>query len=196
MTPTATYIAEENCLQEISDYAPPPDRPDVRYYSSSQQDMYQRHLEAWQIVMQSYNANKTKYEEALRKIPCDTSCKGLWKDQQRVVEGKHYEIKECRTWTQKGGEWGCSECCWGDRCDEDCDATYRRPNCPFCKGKGWFKEQPLFAFPLVPVKSEDEDALWRDVYAEAEAAIDWQYQEINDKKLIAILKSKYIITKR
>lgn len=95
MTPTATYIASENCLQEISNYDPPPDRPDVRFYSSSQQDMYRRHLEAWEIVMQSYNANKTKYEQTLRKIPCDPSCKGLWGDGQKVVEGKDYEVRAC-----------------------------------------------------------------------------------------------------
>lgn len=52
------------------------------------------------------------------------------------------------------------------------------------------------AFPLPVMSEDDQDAIWRDVYAEAEAAIDWQYQEMNDKKLIAKLKQKYMIIKR
>lgn len=45
-----------------------------------------------------------------------------------------------RVWTKRDDYgFGCSECCAGDRCDEDCDAPYkgRRRDCPHCKGKGW-----------------------------------------------------------
>lgn len=53
-----------------------------------------------------------------------------------------------RTWIFKEKDgYGCSECCTGDRCDEDCDAKYRgrRKECPHCKGKGWIKEQDVDA---------------------------------------------------
>lgn len=42
-----------------------------------------------------------------------------------------------RVWAFKEYGYGCSECCYGDRCDEDCTALYYRPNCPHCKGRGW-----------------------------------------------------------
>lgn len=45
---------------------------------------------------------------------------------------------ETRTWTYKASSgYGCAECCWRDRCDDDCTAKYYRPECPHCKGKGW-----------------------------------------------------------
>lgn len=45
---------------------------------------------------------------------------------------------ETRTWIYKDNwGYGCAECCNGDRCDDECTAKYRRPNCPHCKGKGW-----------------------------------------------------------
>ena len=51
---------------------------------------------------------------------------------------KAYGLKT-RTWIKddKYG-YGCSECCNGDRCDEDCTAVYkgRGSECPHCKGKG------------------------------------------------------------
>jgi len=45
----------------------------------------------------------------------------------------------------KNGEYGCAECCNGDRCDEDCTAKYKgdRKNCPHCKGKGFIPESAL-----------------------------------------------------
>jgi flagellar biosynthesis/type III secretory pathway protein FliH len=51
---------------------------------------------------------------------------------------------ETRTWTYKDEYgYGCAECCNGDRCDEDCTAKYRRPNCPHCKGRGWIKKEDV-----------------------------------------------------
>lgn len=96
MTPTATYIAEENCLQEISNYGRPPDKPDIRFYSSSQEDMYHRHTELWESVMQAYNANKAKYEQTLRKIPC--SPEPGFKGGEKYTEGVDYEIKGAGDW--------------------------------------------------------------------------------------------------
>ncbi len=54
-----------------------------------------------------------------------------------------------RTWTYRGNtqEYGCAECCNGDRCDEDCDAKYRgrRSECPHCKGKGFIPKADVTA---------------------------------------------------
>ena len=30
----------------------------------------------------------------------------------------------------------CTACCWGDHCDKP--SHFYRPNCPECKGLGWF----------------------------------------------------------
>lgn len=51
-----------------------------------------------------------------------------------------------RTWTlHKDYGYGCSECCNGDRCDDDCVAKYKRQdkNCPHCQGKGWIKQSDV-----------------------------------------------------
>jgi len=49
---------------------------------------------------------------------------------------------ETRVWTYHPTYgYGCAECCNGDRCDEDCDSKYRRPNCPHCGGRGWIKKE-------------------------------------------------------
>lgn len=76
MTPTATYIAEENCLQEL----PRMEAPQMQDYA-----WYYQFDEAYD----AYNAHVA----TLRKIPCDSSCKGLWADQQKVVEGVDYEVR-------------------------------------------------------------------------------------------------------
>ncbi len=58
--------------------------------------------------------------------------------EQETIEA--YGLKT-RTWcfNEQRQEYGCSECCTGDRCDEDCDAPYRgrRKSCPHCKGRGF-----------------------------------------------------------
>ncbi len=67
-----------------------------------------------------------------------------------VVAGKLNEMSKeeiitayglrTRVWTYHPTYgYGCSECCNGDRCDEDCTAVYkgRRKECPHCKGRGW-----------------------------------------------------------
>lgn len=43
-----------------------------------------------------------------------------------------------RSWQLDEHGYRCSECCNGDRCDEDCIARYkgRRKECTHCKGKG------------------------------------------------------------
>ena len=51
-----------------------------------------------------------------------------------------------RTWTlHKDYGYGCSECCNGDRCDDDCVAKYKRQdkNCPHCQGKGWIEQSDV-----------------------------------------------------
>ena len=56
-----------------------------------------------------------------------------------------------RTWTYKPTiGYGCAECCNGDRCDEDCTARYRRPNCPHCKGRGWI--DPMAISEIIKLK--------------------------------------------
>lgn len=57
-------------------------------------------------------------------------------------------------------------------------------------------DRELTAFPLSVRSEQNEDELWKDVLAEAEASIDWQYQELAEEELITKLKSRYIITKR
>jgi hypothetical protein len=103
---------------------------------------------------------------SLKEIPCEPGCKEVWKDGQEVVEGKDFEVHTI---------------CNSKR--YDCRKVER---CGYCE---------LLAVPI-KAEIEDEQALWRDVYAEAEAAIDWQYQEINDKKLIKILSERYTISKK
>jgi hypothetical protein len=108
---------------------------------------------------------------SLRTIPCDESCRGVFIHGCEYEEGKDYEVKGSATWTYHPTYgYGCAECCNGDRCDEDCTAKYRRPNCPYCKGKGWFKEKPFFAYPIgkdvltVPLSPPvQEDELWDEV---------------------------------
>lgn len=110
MTPTATYIAEENCLQLL----PTMEKP--HHYN------YPAHL--------TYAEAVVKYEThlaTLRKIPCDPSCKGLWADGQKLVVGKDY---------------GVHSICIGNGCYAGIDHP-----CGGCEKR---------AFPLVPVKSEDE----------------------------------------
>lgn len=86
MTPTATYIAEENCLQELPQMETPERHPaDIDFGSA----LYNYWWHRWE----DYNTHLA----SLRKIPCDPSCKGLWADWQKVVEGKDYEVKmDCK----------------------------------------------------------------------------------------------------
>lgn len=51
-------------------------------------------------------------------------------------------------------------------------------------------------FPIIRTSEQMEDELWKDVLADAEASIDWQYQELAEEELITKLKQKYIINKR
>jgi hypothetical protein len=42
----------------------------------------------------------------------------------------------------------CRFCCWGDRCDDP--RHYYRPECPVCRGAGWFdldEHRPIEGFP-------------------------------------------------
>tara|TARA_R110000772_G_scaffold208171_3_gene318660 strand:+ start:1154 stop:1369 length:216 start_codon:yes stop_codon:yes gene_type:complete len=50
-----------------------------------------------------------------------------------------------RYWGMYGDQYGCAECCTGDRCDSDCTAVYkgRRNECPHCKGTGFIKKSEL-----------------------------------------------------
>lgn len=172
---TAIYNAADNTLTEQSDYDPPPDRPNIRYYSSSQQEMYQRHLDAWHIVMQGYSANKAQYEKTLRTIPAHDSARSLWKDGQKVEEGKEYRIQLS---------------CSGNF--EVCERQFRCSDCT-----------PI-AFPL-PVKSdriahagagdirESEDELWHKAISLIMAAHD---KGLSKEDAVGVIKSQYIITKR
>jgi hypothetical protein len=46
-------------------------------------------------------------------------------------------VDDSEWWVKNYGlTHNCYECCTGDRCDDDCIATYKRynKNCPHCKG--------------------------------------------------------------
>jgi hypothetical protein len=146
---TALYNAQENCIVEL----PGMEKPDFDDRPRGDASVHDR--DEWMQVVHQRNRDYSAHIASLRKLPCDPSCRTVWKEGQEVVEGKDYEVKECRTWTKRDDQgWGCAECCNKDAgCDEDCDASYYRPKCPFCKGKGWFKEQPLFAFPIQQVSA-------------------------------------------
>lgn len=89
MTPTATYIAEENCLQELPQMEKPK-RPFAGNYSPQESPEFRDDLYHYEANLEIYNAHLA----TLRKIPCDPSCKGLWEDQQKVVEGKDYGVRD------------------------------------------------------------------------------------------------------
>ena len=65
--------------------------------------------------------------------------------QYKIIEA--YGLKT-RTWGIMDGKYGCAECCNRDRCDDDCDAPYYRPDCPHCKGKGWIPEVEVTIKPI------------------------------------------------
>lgn len=159
MTPTATYIAEENCLQE---QLPPELEPAIH----------------------DANAHPELYDEykacvaTLRKIPCDTSCKGLWAGGQKVVEGRDYEVREMPA--PRPEPIYETEEDWKQAQYEDRHELTQ-----------YVKKIPT-AFPLVPVKSEDE--LWEEVEKLITVNSHWQIPEI--LRIVKMLKSKYSLTKR
>lgn len=58
-------------------------------------------------------------------------------DKQKIVAVKAFGlITRVFDFSENSG-YGCSECCNGDRCEDDCTATYRRrdKNCPHCRAK-------------------------------------------------------------
>lgn len=82
MTPTATYIAEENCLQEL----PQVKKPLKKDYTGHLKGDYKEAAKRY-----------TDHLYSLRKIPCDPSCKGLWADGDKLEVGKDYEVKmDCK----------------------------------------------------------------------------------------------------
>lgn len=86
MTPTATYIAEENCLQE----EPTMKKPELWEYfdEAVYQDESTFRDDDFKKAIREYKAHLA----TLRKIPCDTSCKGLWADAQKLVENVDYKL--------------------------------------------------------------------------------------------------------
>lgn len=57
-------------------------------------------------------------------------------------------ITRCYDYDSERG-YGCTECCNGDRCDEDCTARYRggRHKCPHCKTKGRIPKEDAEVYP-------------------------------------------------
>lgn len=101
---------------------------------------------------------------SLRRLPC--SPQPGFKDGEKYVENEHYEVRPVCNYT-------------GSTEHSDC---LMHPSCDSCT---------MVAFPLVPVKSEDETKLW-------DSAIDLYHRHMHTGHVNAIaeLKSKYIITKR
>ena len=120
MTPTATYIASENCLQLLPQVKPPVE-PNPEFYGGDSRALSQ---DTHDFVMkkEAYNAHLA----TLQKIPCDPSCKGLWADQEKLVEGKDYEVHSICGFYKT-----------------DCG---KRKHCEDCR---------LVALPLIPVKRGD-----------------------------------------
>lgn len=76
---------------------------------------------------------------------------------------------ETRVWTYHPTYgYGCAECCNGDRCDEDCDAKYRRPNCPHCGGSGWIKKDDASTPPTT-----EEAEIWKEIIKYLDQDIDY-----------------------
>lgn len=128
-------------------------------------ERYGDHKADYQRDLFNYSCNLEIYKEhidSLRKVPCRPG--DIWQEGVVYEEGKNYELKEARTYTHHPAYgYGCAECCNGDRCDEDCDATYRRPNCPYCKGSGWYKEKPYYVAAINTPPPQSEGELWKDV---------------------------------
>lgn len=73
----AKYIADTNELQELSSM----EKPDQYSFS---------HKFAYEDAMAAYN----NHLASLRSIPCDPSCREVFKGNQEYEEGRDYEIKE------------------------------------------------------------------------------------------------------
>ena len=202
----AIYDIEANTLTEVSEI----DKPTQPLRHNFESDA--EHLKAYSIygidLRQHY-----AHIASLRAIPCDPSCRDKFVHGKEYEEGKDFEIKECRNWTKREKDgWGCAECCNRDRCDEDCDATYYRPKCPFCKGKGWFKEQPLFAFlikeesPAVPLSATVQEDAWTELltdlsYVETDYqndchSVSHKYAREERAKALNEIKKRFSITKK
>lgn len=70
-----------------------------------------------------------------------------------------------RIWTfnAQRQEYGCAECCNGDRCDEDCNSKTtpyhgNRKNCPHCKGRGWIPKSQVTNENVLAVTAKDNVA--------------------------------------
>lgn len=122
-------------------------------------EMERPSFSAWEIINPCVNKDRLikPFQEHCLSLPrIAIQGKHNWEVWQEVELDKDFELKPARTWTERNGEYGCAECCNRDRCDEDCDATYYRPNCPYCKGKGWFKEIPVIAIPIQPTPEREK----------------------------------------
>lgn len=144
---------------------------------------------------------------------------GVWSIGDVKIEGVDFEVVDkiddhnlieayglvTRYWTHERGKYGCSECCNGDRCDEDCIAKYKgnRKNCPHCKGKGWIPETDAKQISVaIPKQQPEKEESERFVFSEDElysiisraqiAALkeDWQTPEMFCKKIITEYRNK------
>lgn len=164
MTPTATYLAEENCLQEEPTMEKPVEPHRYHYDLISLGGLlYDSNVKNYRLRLDEYNAHLA----TLRKIPCDPSCKGLWADGQKVVEGKDYKLKFQFLFSKEPEKW--------ITCDQP---FYRNMDVP---------ERPI-AFPLVPA---GEDELWLQAihYLRNNPAL-------SDNTKVADLKTMFTINKR
>lgn len=146
----STYIGKDR-IKELPDREKP-FPPDARLYGD--------HDDAYISDCYHYQENElAAYNAAL------ASCRELlimgnhgFVEGQTYQENIHYAVVPVKTYSSKWWEpdFGCSECCNGDRCDDP--THYDRRNCPYCKGTGRIK----IPFYAIPIKQESQEDLWKE----------------------------------
>lgn len=82
---TAKYIADTNSLQELSQIKQPIKR--IGQFKVGTREYYQN-VREW--------AKYNSHTATLRRIPCDLSCREVFKDNQVYQEGRDYEVREIK----------------------------------------------------------------------------------------------------
>lgn len=220
MTPTATYIAEENCLQELPTMEKP--EPPLKPIYRRQFEPYYEELKEYERKRDQYNAHLA----TLRRIPCHDSCRGLWVEGQMLEEGVDYKIENRSVniydppGTKVMGEFNEAGIITGGYGHHKLHAQkYIKPGIVYELERadigGWhtdfyLKEFPGIgfnpvhfvypeptAFPLVPVKSEDE--LWYELMMDISGKfliIQGDESHLKDIGAIDYLKEKFTLTKK
>lgn len=155
MTRTAIYSLQDNTLTE----RPAMEKPDSKDYMKI---VHQPFHEVSCFTDNKYYEDLKKYEAEVaqcRTIPAHDSARSLWKDGQKLVDGKDYEVRE-------------EPIPYFDHIDDPVEYRTR-------------------AYPIVPVKSEDD--LW---YKAIDLIMVAHDKGLSKEDAVGVVKSQYIITKR